>query len=237
MQQVLAYSPTPTGVAWLATTVASFITAAITAAKLVAVVGVRRLLVAGLAILAVSALLLTRIPAGGHFATDLLPALVLAGVAGGLSAPAAQIGALSGVPHSMSGLASGLVETMREIGGAIGVATVSAALVTRNGATAGHGGPSGAPVSGNERLPRRLLDHIRGLGSGFAHGRDCLSSAGNSNGRTRARPVPRFNQPGTGGRVGLRYCWGPRNTYLRGPQQAQVRTAQGHPCGSKADSQ
>src|SRR6266540_2191279 len=90
MQQVLGYSPTRTGVAWLATSATSFMAAAITGAKLVAVVGVRRLLVAGLSLIAISALLLTRVPAGGDFATDLLPALLLAGVAGGLSAPSAS---------------------------------------------------------------------------------------------------------------------------------------------------
>lgn len=133
MQQVLGYSPTRTGVAWLATTGTSFVAAAITGAKLVAVVGVRRLLVAGQSLLAISVLLLTQVPAGGHYATDLLPALLLAGVAGGLAAPAAQIAALSGVTYSMTGLASGLVETTREIGGAIGVAAVSTVLISRIG--------------------------------------------------------------------------------------------------------
>jgi EmrB/QacA subfamily drug resistance transporter len=137
MQQVLGYSPTRTGLCWLATTATSFIAAAITGAKLVAVAGVRRLLVAGFSLLAISALLLTRVPADGHYVTDLLPALLLAGVAGGLSAPSAQIGALSGVTPSLTGLASGLVETMREIGGAIGVAAVSTVLVSRAGAIAG----------------------------------------------------------------------------------------------------
>jgi hypothetical protein len=122
MQQVLGYSPTRTGVCWLATTATSFIAAAVTGAKLVAVAGVRRLLVAGFSLLAVSALLLTRIPASAHFATDLLPALLLAGVAGGLCAPSAQ--------------------TMREIGGAIGVAAVSTILVSRAGQIAGAPGPA-----------------------------------------------------------------------------------------------
>jgi len=137
MQQVLGYSPTRTGVSWLATSVTSFIAAGITGAKLVEAVGVRRLLIAGLSLLALAALLLTRAPAGGSFATDLLPALLLAGVAGGLSAPSAQIGALAGVTHSMTGLASGLVETMREIGGAVGVAAVSTVLASRAGKIAG----------------------------------------------------------------------------------------------------
>jgi EmrB/QacA subfamily drug resistance transporter len=138
MQQVLGYSATRTGVAWLATTATSFVAAAITGSKLAAVVGVRRLLVAGQALLAIAVLLLTRIPAGGHYAADLLPALLLAGAAGGLAAPAAQIGALSGVPHAMTGLASGLVETAREIGGAVGVAAVSTVLVSRAGVNAFH---------------------------------------------------------------------------------------------------
>ena len=139
MQQVLGYSATRTGVAWLATTATSFVAAAITGSKLAAVVGVGRLLVAGQVLLAIAVLLLTRIPAGGHYATDLLPALLLAGAAGGLAAPAAQIGALSGVPHAMTGLASGLVETAREIGGAVGVAAVSTVLVSRAGVNAALG--------------------------------------------------------------------------------------------------
>ena len=138
MQQVLGYSPTRTGVAWLATTATSFVAAAITGGKLVAVVGVRRLLVIGQTLLAVSVLVLTRIPADAHFATDLLPALLLAGVAGGIAAPAAQIGALSGVAPSLTGLASGLVETLREIGGAVGVAAASTVLVSRAGLPAFH---------------------------------------------------------------------------------------------------
>src|SRR5579863_6579373 len=138
MQQVLGYSPTRTGVAWLATTGTSVVAAGITGGKLVALVGVRRLLVASQSLLAISVLLLTRVPARGDFATDLLPALLLAGVAGGMAAPAVQIGALSGVTQSMTGLASGLVETMREIGGAVGVAAVSTVLVSRAGLNAFH---------------------------------------------------------------------------------------------------
>jgi EmrB/QacA subfamily drug resistance transporter len=141
MQQVLGYSPTRTGVAWLATSATSFI-AAITGAKLAAVVGVRRLLVAGLSLIAIAALWLTRVPVGADFATDLLPALLLAGVGGGLSAPSAQIGALSGVTNSMTGLASGLVETLREIGGAVGVAAVSTILVSRAAEIAGAADPA-----------------------------------------------------------------------------------------------
>jgi sugar phosphate permease len=78
-------------------------------------------------------LLLTRVPADATYLVDLLPAFLLAGIAIGLCAPSAQIGALSGVSESTFGLASGLVETMREIGGAAGVAAVSTMLVSRAG--------------------------------------------------------------------------------------------------------
>jgi predicted MFS family arabinose efflux permease len=94
---------------------------------------VRKLLVTGLTLLTLAMLWLTRVPSDADYVTDLLPAFLLAGVAVGLCAPSAQIGALSGVSESTSGLVSGLVETMREIGGAAGIAAVSTALVSRAG--------------------------------------------------------------------------------------------------------
>jgi hypothetical protein len=131
LQQVLGYSAAETGLAWLATTATSFVAAAVTGGKLVAVLGVRRLLVLGQSLLAAAFLILTRIPADGDYLRDVLPAFILAGIAGGIAAQAAQIGALSGVPAAMSGLASGLVETAREVGGAVGVAAVTTVLIPR----------------------------------------------------------------------------------------------------------
>jgi EmrB/QacA subfamily drug resistance transporter len=132
MQQLLAYSPTKTGLAWLATSLTAFLAAAVTGAKLATSVGVKRLSVVGLILLAVGAGLLTRVSPGADYATSLLPGFLLGGIAIGLSAPAIQIGALSGVAGRSVGLASGLVETMREIGGAVGIAAVSTVLVTRS---------------------------------------------------------------------------------------------------------
>jgi EmrB/QacA subfamily drug resistance transporter len=133
MQQVLGYSPTRTGVAWLSTSVTAFIASAVAGARLVAVVGVRRLLVTGLTLLAIAMLWLARVPGDADYTTDLLPAFLLAGVAIGLCAPSVQIGALTGASDSTSGLVSGLVETMREIGGAAGVAAVSTVLISQAG--------------------------------------------------------------------------------------------------------
>jgi EmrB/QacA subfamily drug resistance transporter len=131
MQQLLLYSPTRTGVAWLATSITAFLAAGLAGARLVTRFGVRRLVIVGMSALALGLVWLTRIPPGAGYLVDLLPAFVLLGIGIGLSAPSVQIGALSGVAGRSVGLASGLVETMREIGGAVGIAAVSTVLVAR----------------------------------------------------------------------------------------------------------
>jgi EmrB/QacA subfamily drug resistance transporter len=137
MQQVLGYSPLLTGLAWLATT-ATILPVALIGARLAAQVGVRWLLIVGLSLFAAGSLWLTRIPTDGSYLTDLLPALLAAGVGFGLCEPALQISALSGVSQADTGLASGLVETTREIGGAAGVAAVSTVLVASAGLAGFH---------------------------------------------------------------------------------------------------
>jgi sugar phosphate permease len=137
MQQGLGYSPVQTGLAWLATTVVLFATSMI-GGRLVTVVGVRLLLIIGLSLFTVGVLWLTRAPVGGSYVTDLLPSFLLAGLGFGLFGPALQLAALSGVSRSAAGLASGLLETMREIGGAAGVAAVSTVLVAGAGLTGFH---------------------------------------------------------------------------------------------------
>src|SRR5262249_13708357 len=118
MQQVLGYSPIETGLAWLSASITAFLASAVAGARLVGRVGVRALLVTGLTLLALGMLWLTQVSADADYVTDLLPAFLLAGIAIGVCAPSAQIGALSGGSESTSGLVSGLGETMREIGGA-----------------------------------------------------------------------------------------------------------------------
>jgi EmrB/QacA subfamily drug resistance transporter len=135
MQQLLLYSPTRTGVAWLATTITIFV-ANVAGARLVTSFGVRRLVVVGMSLLVLGLIWMTRIPPGASYVTDLLPAFLLTGIGAGLAAPSVQIGALSSVAGRTAGLASGLVETMREIGGAVGIAAVSTVLVAATGAEA-----------------------------------------------------------------------------------------------------
>jgi hypothetical protein len=89
-------------------------------------VGVRPVLTGGLLGLSLSAALLSRVRVDGHYLRDLFPALLLGGAGLGVSFVSATIGSLTGVRPSDSGVASGLVNTSRQIGGAIGLAAISA---------------------------------------------------------------------------------------------------------------
>jgi EmrB/QacA subfamily drug resistance transporter len=140
MQQVLGFSATRTGVSWLATSVVAFVVAGATGAGLMARFGARRLLTIAMVCLTGSGILLTRVPPHASYIRDLLPAFLLAGVAIGLGAVSVQVGALTGVSNSAAGLASGLVETMREIGGAVGVAIVATVIVGSSATGARTGG-------------------------------------------------------------------------------------------------
>jgi EmrB/QacA subfamily drug resistance transporter len=138
MQDVLHYSAVQTGVAFAAFALAAAVAANL-AQFVVGRVGVRPTLTTGLLASAVSVALLSRLPVGGQYFWDLFPALLLGGVGVGLSFVSATIASLAGVGHSDAGVASGLVNTSRQIGGAIGLAAVSAvAAASTNGYADSH---------------------------------------------------------------------------------------------------
>jgi MFS family permease len=87
--------------------------------------GVRATLTAGLALATVSVALLTRLPVDGHYFWNLFPAFVLGGAGMGFSFVPVTIASLTGVERADAGVASGLVNTSRQIGGAIGLAAIS----------------------------------------------------------------------------------------------------------------
>ncbi len=129
LQDVLHYSAIQSGVAF--TSFALTVVVASNVAQLVVGrLGVRGTLTAGMLTSAVSVALLTRLPVDGHYFWDLFPAFVLGGAGMGLSFVPVTIASLSGVQRSDAGVASGLVNTSRQIGGAIGLAAVSAIAAT-----------------------------------------------------------------------------------------------------------
>ena len=133
MQQVLHYSALKTGVAYVALTL-SIIAFSGIAQALTTRVGVRPVLTAGLALSAGGLVLYAQLPVGGHYFWDLFPAFMLSGVGLALAFVSMSIGALTGTDQSDAGVASGLINTSQQIGGAIGVAaatTIATTFTTR----------------------------------------------------------------------------------------------------------
>ena len=139
MQQVLDYSPLGTGVAYLAVAGTTVVWSAV-AANLVTRVGVKPVLVAGMTFLTGGLLYFTQVSVGGSYLGDLLPGFLLIAIGMGFSFVPISIAALAGVEPSESGLASGLINTSQQIGGALGIATLSAIATSTSEAGIADGG-------------------------------------------------------------------------------------------------
>ena len=124
VQDVLHYSAVKSGAAFSAFAL-SVVVASNLAQAVVGRVGVRPTLTAGLVLATISVGLLARLPVDGHYFWDLFPGFVLGGVGLGFAFVPVTIASLTGVGRSDAGVASGLVNTARQIGGAVGLATVS----------------------------------------------------------------------------------------------------------------
>jgi EmrB/QacA subfamily drug resistance transporter len=125
MQDVLGYSPLRTGVAYLAVAGTAIIWSAV-AAQLVTRVGVKPVLVVGMLFLAAGLTYFTQVSPDGSYVGDLLPGFLVIAVGMGFSFVPISIAALAGVKASEAGLASGLINTSQQIGGALGIAALSA---------------------------------------------------------------------------------------------------------------
>ena len=129
-QQVLGYSPLKAGVAYLPLA-AGVAAATAIANQLVGRVGPRPLAAAGLGIASVGMTLLGHASVAADYASQVLPALVVLGLGAGLSFVAITTAALAGVEDDTAGLASGLLSTTVQIGGALGVAVLAGVVVTQ----------------------------------------------------------------------------------------------------------
>jgi MFS family permease len=129
MQQVLHYSALKTGVAYIALTV-TIVGFSAVSQSLVTRLGIRRVLPVGLALSAAALVLFARLPVDGHYASNLLPGFLLSGVGLALAFVPMSIGGLTGVREADAGIASGLINTTQQIGGAIGVAVATTIATT-----------------------------------------------------------------------------------------------------------
>jgi MFS family permease len=113
-----------TGVAYLAVAGTAIVWSGL-AAQLVNRVGVKPVLVVGMTALTAGLVYFTQVSVGGSYVTDLLPGFLLISVGLGFSFVPISIAALAGVQPAEAGLASGLINTSQQIGGALGIAALS----------------------------------------------------------------------------------------------------------------
>lgn len=133
MQQVLHYTPIHTGVAYIGLTLTTIVFSTVTQ-LLVTRIGVRRVLPAGLALSALAFVLFARLPVDGHYFTDLFPGFLISGLALAVVFVPMSIGALTRVRPADAGVASGLLNTNTQVGGAIGVAAAITIATTATSA-------------------------------------------------------------------------------------------------------
>jgi EmrB/QacA subfamily drug resistance transporter len=130
MQNVLGYSPIKTGLAYLPLCFAIGMSAGI-ASQLITQVGTRPLILAGAPITAAGVYLLSRIQVDGSYASDLLPGMLVLSFGIGAVFVAVTTAANAGVPSEQAGLAAALLNSSQQIGGALGLAILSAIGTSR----------------------------------------------------------------------------------------------------------
>ena len=132
MQQVLGYTAFEAGVSFLPLAI-GFIIASGIASQLVGKIGFRPVIVVGLLIIAVGLYLFSGISVDGTFLEDILPASIVSAFGGGLALVGLIIAGTSGVRRQESGLASGLISTSQQIGGALGLAILASVATSTTG--------------------------------------------------------------------------------------------------------
>jgi EmrB/QacA subfamily drug resistance transporter len=126
LQRVLGYDSLATGLAYLPATIA-----------LGAISGMKPTILGGLSMMALGLLLFARAPVGGSFLLDVLPGMLILGVGAAFAFMAVILASTTGVPENEAGLASGLVNTSQQMGGALGLAVLAAVAAAYTAVLAG----------------------------------------------------------------------------------------------------
>jgi EmrB/QacA subfamily drug resistance transporter len=130
MQQVLGYSPIHAGLSYLPLALMIIVAAAL-GGQLVTRLGFKPILAAGMLLVALGLVWFSRVSVGGGFISDILGPSLLAAIGLGLGFVTSTIAAVSGVEEREQGLASGLINTSQQIGGALGLAVLSTIATSR----------------------------------------------------------------------------------------------------------
>jgi EmrB/QacA subfamily drug resistance transporter len=152
LRRVLGYGALEVGLAFMPTTLIMGMLSVRYSERLITRYGARTTLIPGLALMAAGLLLFTRTPIRGSYLIDVLPTLVLLGIGVGLSFAALMTLAMSDATVTDAGLASGLVNTTAQVGGALGLAVLNTLATTRTHGLIVHGaGTAPALTAGYHR--------------------------------------------------------------------------------------
>jgi EmrB/QacA subfamily drug resistance transporter len=160
LQQVLGYSPIQAGLAFLPMPL-TIVVASTQAARLVGRFGPGRVLTGGMLLIGLGMALLSRVPADGAYLANVFVPSVIAAAGIGFSFVPMTIAATNGVAPQEAGLASGLVNTSRQVGGSLGLAVLATLATQRTAAVAGAAVPGAAALTAG--FQRAFL-----VGAGFA---------------------------------------------------------------------
>ena len=164
MQQVLGFDALEAGLSYLPLAGTIIVSAGV-ASQLSTKLGFKPVLIAGMLLVAAGLVWFSQVTAGGSYASDVLGPSILAGAGLGFAFVPVTIAAVAGVRGEDSGLASGLINTSQQIGGALGLAILAAVATGRTdeAMTAAQGDPSALPGALTEGFSNAFL-----VGAGFA---------------------------------------------------------------------
>jgi len=152
LQRILAYDALETGLAFLPVTILMGTLSVRYTDRLVMRFGARPLVLGGLVLFMAGLALFTRAPVDGDYVSHVLPVMVLLGTGAGLCFPALMTLAMSGATASDAGLASGLINTTAQVGGALGLAVLATLSASRSNELIGHGEPTAAALTSGYHL-------------------------------------------------------------------------------------
>ena len=190
LQRVLGYDALQIGLAFLPTTLVMGTLSVRYSEPLITRFGARTTLLPGLVLIAAALALFTRAPVDGSYIEHVLPVMILLGVGVGISFPALMTLAMSGATPDDAGLASGLVNTSAQVGGALGLAVLATLSGTPQREPGRRRRERGVRADG--RLPPGVRDRRRARGGGRRRRGEPARAraAGRSSTRRARRPSP-----------------------------------------------
>jgi predicted MFS family arabinose efflux permease len=163
LQQILGYDALEVGLAFLPATIVMGTMSLRFSGPLAMRYGPQTTLLPSLVFIGAGLALFARTPVDGSYVVDVMPPMVLIGLGAGLGFPALMTLAMSGATQSDSGLASGLVNTSVQVGGAVGLAILATLATERTGALRADGEPADAALNGGYHLAYLLGAGLVGL--------------------------------------------------------------------------